>query len=319
MNEVSVVIPNLNGMKYLQVCLDSLRAQTTRDFEVIMVDNGSEDESVAFVRESYPEVRLIELDRNYGFCRAVNIGIKAAATPYVILLNNDIEAERRFVANMLSGIKRYPDCFSASAKMLQMYQRDKIDNGGDYYCALGWAFTMGKDRGADTCTAERKIFAACAGAAIYRTEVFKEIGYFDEKHFAYLEDIDIGYRARIFGYRNCYLPEAIVYHAGSGTSGSRYNEFKIRYSSRNNVYLIYKNMPLLQIVLNSPFLLIGFIVKMCFFIRQGHGLVYLKGLLKGFEMARQGQKVKFRSGHLKNYLRIQLELWLNILRRAAGG
>ena len=109
----------------------------------------------------------------------------------------------------------------------------------------------------------------CGGAAIYRKKIMEKIGYFDEEHFAYLEDTDIGYRARIYGYENWYAPDAVVYHVGSGTSGSRYNHFKTRYSSRNNIYLIYKNMPLLQIILNLPFLVAGFLIKFLFTKRNG--------------------------------------------------
>ncbi len=116
-----------------------------------------------------------------------------------------------------------------------------------------------------------KFFTSCAGAAIYRKKIFEKIGYFDEEHFAYLEDIDVGYRARINGYENWYAPKAIVYHIGSGTSGSRYNHFKTRYSSRNNIYLIYKNMPFLQILLNLPFLILGFGMKILFFTQKRNG------------------------------------------------
>ena len=115
----------------------------------------------------------------------------------------------------------------------------------------------------------KKIFAACGGAAIYRRKIFEEIGFFDEEHFAYLEDIDIGYRAKIYGYHNVFEPSAIVYHAGSASSGSKYNEFKVNFSSRNSVYIVRKNMPLFQIVVNLPFLAVGFLIKTLFFVKKG--------------------------------------------------
>ena len=143
-------------------------------------------------------------------------------------------------------------------------------------------------------------------------------GYFDEEHFAYLEDLDIGYRARIFGYQNWYAPKAKVYHVGSGTSGSRYNQFKIRYSSRNNIYLIYKNMPFLQIVLNLPFLLVGFGAKILFFASKGFGKEYLAGIKNGFQISRKNRKVKFSMRNFPRYIQLQVELWINIFRRFAG-
>ena len=116
-------------------------------------------------------------------------------------------------------------------------------------------------------------------------DLLKKIGLFDEAHFAYLEDLDMGYRARIQGYENWYCPEAKVYHIGSGTSGSRYNQFKIRYSSRNNIYLIHKNMPVPQMILNLPFLLAGFAVKLLFFALKGYGREYAAGIKNGFSLS----------------------------------
>ena len=130
-----------------------------------------------------------------------------------------------------------------------------------------------------------------------------------------MEDIDIGYRARLHGYINLYEPEAEVIHVGSASSGSRYNEFKTKYSARNNIYLIYKNMPLLQIILNFPFLFAGFAAKIIFFFRKGYGGIYLKGLKDGLCLCAKERKVAFKKENLTHYIRIQLELWVNIFRR----
>jgi GT2 family glycosyltransferase len=199
-----------------------------------------------------------------------------------------------------------------------MSDPELIDSAGDMYCCLGWAFARGKDRPSSEYDKKAEIFSACAGAAIYRRSVFDEIGYFDEEHFAYLEDVDIGYRARINGYRNFYEPSASVYHAGSGISGSRYNRFKIDLSSRNNVYVAYKNMPLLQLVLNLPFLAVGTFVKTLFFAGKGEGLTYIRGLGKGLMLCVKGRKYPFRNENLGNYIRIQFELWRNMFIRFLG-
>ncbi|RHO84398.1 glycosyltransferase family 2 protein [Ruminococcus sp. AF41-9] len=318
MQEVSVIIPNFNGMAYLDGVLSGLECQTVRNFEVILVDNGSSDGSCAFVASSYPWVHMIELPENFGFCKAVNEGIKASRAPYVLLLNNDIEVTPDFIEEMLAAIRRHKKAFSCAARMIQFYDRDRLDDAGNYYCALGWAYARGKGKDIHTCEKEEKIFASCAGAAIYRRKIFEKIGYFDEEHFAYLEDMDVGYRARINGYENWYAPKAMVYHVGSGTSGSRYNHFKTRYSSRNNVYLIYKNMPLLQIILNLPFLIVGFGTKLLFFTLKGFGKEYLAGIKNGFQISKKDRKVPFKFRNLPNYLKIQVELWINIARRFHG-
>lgn len=313
--EVSVVIPNFNGIAFLDSVLASLEGQTLSNFEVILVDNGSTDGSCSFVTANYPWVHLIELSENFGFCGAVNAGIRAAKAPYVLLLNNDTEVKEDFVEEMLAAIRHHKNAFSCGARMVQYHDRDRLDDVGNYYCALGWSFARGRGKDIHAYETEDKIFSACAGAAIYRKKIIEKIGYFDEEHFAYLEDTDIGYRARIYGYENWYAPKAIVYHVGSGTSGSRYNQFKTRYSSRNNIYLIYKNMPLLQIILNLPFLSVGFLIKFLFFAVKGMGKEYAAGIKNGFSISMKNKKVPFRIKHLPNYCKIQLELWINIIRR----
>ena len=278
MKEVTVVIPNYKGEAYLRPCVESLLAGTGLEMDVIIVDNGSRDGCVEEVRRLYPQVECVCLDQNYGFCKAVNIGIRKAETPYVFLLNNDTLVCKGAVEALLASVKKDRRIFSVEAKMIQYQDRTKIDSAGTFYNAFGWAYARGKDRPADQYRKRGPVFSACAGAAMYRREVFEEIGLFDEEHFAYLEDVDVGYRARIAGYRNVYEPMARIIHVGSAASGSRHNEFKVRLSARNNLYLIYKNMPVLQILLNLPFLLAGFLVKYLFFLKKGLGAIYLKGL-----------------------------------------
>lgn len=315
MLKVSVIIPNYNGIQFLHGVLSTLREQTFRDFEIVLVDNGSTDGSCEYVNEHFPEVRLIPLLENYGFSRAVNEGIYAAKSPYALLLNNDTEVDKNFVGEMYRAIRRHPKAFSCSSRMIQFTDREKLDDAGDSYCALGWSFARGKGKGIHTYEKEEQIFSACAGAAIYRISVFRKIGFFDDEHFAYLEDLDVGYRARIYGYENWYAPKAIVYHVGSGTSGSRYNQFKTRYSSRNNVYMIYKNMPVPQIILNLPLLLAGFGAKFAFFFLKGMGREYAAGIKNGFQISRKERKVPFLWKNFPNYVRIQKELLLNVVLR----
>lgn len=315
----TVVIPNYNGIQYIEKCLRSLEDEPAY---VIVVDNGSTDGSREVVREKFPRVELICLERNYGFCKAVNAGIESSKTPYVILLNNDTVAERGFVKSLERPLENHPEVFSGSAQMRNMHHPELIDDAGDYYCALGWAFARGRDKPVEGYQSRRRIFAACGGAAVYRKKVFDEIGLMDENHFAYLEDIDLGYRAKIHGYVNLYIPEAVVYHAGSGASGSRYNRFKTDLTSKNSVYLIYKNMPTLQLLLNLPFLFVGFAVKTVFFAGKGLGAAYLRGLYKGvcLCLSEEGRrhKVRFRKERLYSYMAIQTELWRNILYRFMG-
>lgn len=315
MQIATIVIPNLNGKKYLADCFDSLRAQSRQDFSVILIDNGSVDGSAEFVKEEYPEVTVKCFAKNQGFCGAVNEGIRMTETKYVILLNNDTICDPAFVEKLVSAMEQESGCFAGSSRMVQMQDPSRMDNCGDFYCALGWAFTPARGKRAILYERPREVFSACAGAAIYERRIFDEIGDFDEAHFAYLEDVDVCWRARIAGYRSIYVPNAVVRHVGSATSGSIYNEFKVRHSSRNSIYLIYKNMPFLQIVLNLPFLIVGFLIKFLFFVKKGLGGTYAKGLIAGVRMCRREKKVRFQWKNLRNYGKIQLELWVNLIRR----
>ena len=317
--KTTIVIPNYNGMKYIRNCLDSLAAvKAESEFHTIVVDNGSKDESPEVVRREYPWVELIALPENTGFSHAVNVGIEASRTVYVLLLNNDTVAKPGFVKYLEEAMEESEDIFSVNPMMLTMQDENVVDNAGIRYCVLGWALDRGKGKTAGSFNKKAEIFAACGGASLYRREIFGKIGLFDESHFMYLEDVDIGFRAKVFGYRNMYEPRAKVIHAGSGSSGSRYNEFKTRYSSANNAYLVGKNMPFLQIFLNLPFLLCGFLVKTLFFYRKKMGMLYVKGYMEGirrcFSEAGKLHKVAFRWNHLKNYVRIQITLYIDTIR-----
>ncbi len=371
--KVTVVIPNYNGIRYIEACLRSLKEGTVVP-QIIVVDNASTDGSRELIEEKFPEVLLLKLKANTGFCHAVNCGIHLTKTKYVILLNNDIEVDPHFVEEMFAAIAQSGRIFSAQAKMLSMHApkiadddvdadgkriagKDArvVDDAGDLYCALGWAFGRGKGKRSDLFNREQEIFSACAGAAIYRMSVLEKIGLFDERHFAYLEDVDLGYRAQIYGYRNIFAPKAIVLHAGSATSGSVHNPFKERMTAGNNYYLLYKNMPAVQYAVNAPLIGLGIAIKKGYFGKKGLGEAYQDGLTRGkylraitknqdwlktrdyFYKKRSipeeagltdapegledimplylGGKVPFEAANLPNYLRIQGKLWANTIRR----
>lgn len=309
--KVTIIIPNYNGKHFMEPCLASLKEQTFRDFKILVVDNASSDGSVAYMKTEYPDIEVIALDQNYGFSKAVNVGIEHSTTPYVILLNNDTTVDPHYVEEMVKAIEKSPRIFSVSSKMLQMYHPELIDSAGDLYTLMGWGVCRGTGRPVSNYTESDEIFTACAGAAIYRRSAFEKIGYFDENHFAYLEDIDVGYRAKIYGYKNMYCPTALVYHVGSGTSGSKYNSFKVKLSARNSVYLNYKNMPLLQLILNFLPLFLGYVVKYLFFLKKGWGQDYKDGVKEGLATMKAQKKVPFRLQHLTNYIVIEVELLLH--------
>ncbi|MCR5788928.1 MAG: glycosyltransferase family 2 protein [Lachnospiraceae bacterium] len=318
----TVIIPNYNGRKYLPDCLHALKQQTVSDFQVCVVDNGSTDGSKDLDPSDYPEFRLtvIPLKENIGFAGAVNEGIRKTESPYVILLNNDTAVKKNFIEKLVEAIDNKKDVFACQAKMISMKDPEKLDSAGDLFCALGWAFSLGRDRPVGTYCRDTKIFSACAGAAVYRRDLLEKLGLFDERHFCYLEDVDLSYRAALCGYSCRFAPEAVAEHAGSASSGSRHNAFKVRLSARNTIFLIYKNMPPVQILFNLPFLIAGQLIKLLYFTRKGLTREYIGGVREGFRLcASSGKEARAWSKAGKGQLlRLQGALLVNTVRRITG-
>lgn len=309
--KISVIIPNYNGEKIIDGCIQSLLQQEYKDFNIIVVDNNSTDDSVKIIEEKYPSITLIKNNENLGFAAAVNIGIKASKSDFVALLNNDTEVDTKWLGNLYSVVSKDDKIFSASSKMIRFYERDIIDDAGDQYNLLGWAYKRGDGASVDKFNKNKVVFSTCAGAGLYRRKVFEEIGYFDENFFAYLEDIDVSFRGNIHGYKNVYVNDAIVYHMVSATSGSRHNEFKVKLASRNSIYLIRKNMPLIFTIINLPFLILGIIVKYIFFLRKSLGKEYIEGIKEGIFIKNKVEKTKFKLKNLIYYFIIEGRLIVN--------
>ncbi|MEG0712885.1 MAG: glycosyltransferase family 2 protein, partial [Niameybacter sp.] len=300
-----------NGKKYLRECLDKVITYTTLDYELIIIDNASSDSGYEWIQESYPQVIWKRLDKNYGFSKAVNEGIKLAKGDYVLLLNNDTEIQPGFVEALVRCIEKDTSYFAVCSQMIQYQNPSLIDDAGDEYNLLGWAYKRGDGKPLDTYAQTERVFSSCAGAALYRKSVFEEIGYFDENFFAYMEDVDISYRALIHGYKNIYCPEAKVLHIGSATSGSKYNAFKVKLAARNNVYVPYKNMPFLQRLINLPFLVLGYFIKYLFFLKKGFGKEYCEGFQEGMRTLKRIERTPFKWKHLGHYLYIEWRLIKN--------
>ncbi|WP_227851139.1 glycosyltransferase family 2 protein [Clostridioides sp. ES-S-0123-01] len=306
---VDIVIPNYNGESYLKNCIESVLKQTYTDFRIIVIDNNSTDSLYSWIYD-YKNIIFKRLDKNYGFSKAVNEGIKLSKSKFVVMLNNDTEVDKEWLKNLVELITSNKKIFSVSSKMIRYDNKNIIDDAGDEYTLLGWTLKMGDGKSINKFNKQRLIFSSCAGAAIYRISMLEKIGYFDENFFAYMEDVDISYRALINGYKNVYCPDAKVYHIGSATSGSKYNSFKVNLSARNNIYVIYKNMPIVQMIFNSPFLLVGFLIKYLFFIKCGFGKEYRSGILSAFRQFSEIEKIKFKYRNIFRYIYIE---WLLII------
>ncbi|WP_458454564.1 glycosyltransferase family 2 protein [Methanobrevibacter sp.] len=314
--KASVVTPNYNGEKFLKTFFDSLNNDSEYIGEVIIVDNGSTDNSKQYILNNnfnFPVV-LIENSQNLGFSPAVNQGIRNAKHEYIFSLNNDTEIKPGSIKALIDLISSKDEIFSVQAKMLQYNNKDLIDDVGDEYNLLGWTKKTGENHHTDEYSQVREIFSACAGAAMYKKSLLNEIGMFDDNFFAYMEDVDLAIRSKINGYTNLLCPDAVVYHIGSATSGSRYNEFKVKLAARNNVWVVYKNLPIPMKIINFIFLLIGFFIKYVFFVKKGFGSTYLSGIREGLSRRSEIEKVKFKGKNAKNYFKIEYKLIINTLK-----
>ena len=314
--EVSVVTPNYNGERFLKTFLESLNNDSEYIGEVIIIDNGSSDASLDYLKNNafnFPLV-LIENKENLGFAPAVNQGILKAKNELIFSINNDTEIKKGSIKALIDLISSGDDIFSVQAKMLQYDNKELIDDVGDEYNLLAWTKKTGENHHSSEYEKVKDIFSSCAGAAMYKKSVLEEIGLFDDNFFAYMEDVDLAIRSRINGYRNLLCPDAIVYHIGSATSGSRYNEFKVRLAARNNVWVVYKNLPIPLKIVNFVFLFFGFLIKYLFFLKKGFGSTYLAGIREGLSTRNKIDKVKFESKNMKNYFKIEYRLIINTIK-----
>ena len=238
---VSVIIPNWNGAQHLPDCLDSLRRQSYPRFEVILVDNGSHDRSLALLARQYPQVRVIPLGENWGFARACNMGMRAARGELVVLLNNDTEADPGWLEAVVGAFARHSETGCVASKMRLFGQRDTLHTAGDYYRLDGVPGNRGvwqRDEG--QFDQELPVFSACGGSAAYRRSMLDDVGLLDETFFYSCEDVDLGWRAQLAGWSCIYAPEAVVYHKVSATGAGSTSSY---YDGRNFIYLIVKDYP----------------------------------------------------------------------------
>ena len=240
---ISVVVANWNGRLYLEKCLASLAAQTYPAVEIIVVDNGSSDGSAAWISEHFATVQVIANPTNRGFAVANNQGIAASRGLFVALLNNDAWAEPGWLAGLYAAAEQEARVGMVASLMLSAARPELVDSTGICVdrCGISWDRGGGQSAAA-WMSGPFEVFGACAGAALYRREMLDEVGGFDEDFFAYLEDVDLAWRARWLGWQARYAPAARVYHLHSGTGGEG-SAFKTYWLARNKIKLLLKDYP----------------------------------------------------------------------------
>jgi GT2 family glycosyltransferase len=238
----TVVIVNWNGDDHLPVCLESLRQQTFRDFEVLVVDNGSTDGSVDLVRTRFPEVALLSLEENLGFAAANNRAIARCRTPWIALLNNDTEADSRWLEALLTAAHDHPEASFFASQIRLFDRRDLLDSAGDGLPIAGAPFKIGHRQEARLYSEPRPVFGASAAAALYSAPMLTDLGGLDEDFYCIYEDADLSLRAQLAGHRCLYIPQAVVYHKVNSSLRLR-ARLAVFLSQRNSEWFILKNTP----------------------------------------------------------------------------
>lgn len=278
---VAVVIANYNGRRYLEPCLSALFRQSYPLVEVVLVDNASTDGSAEWVQRPFPRVQIIPHSTNVGFAAAMNAGIRATRTPLVATLNNDTVAEPDWLLNLVSVLQRDPQAGMAASKMLFVSMPRTINSAGISLDRVGIAWDRCGGRADDADTDQIvEVFGACAGAALYRRAMLDQIGLFDEDFFAYLEDVDLAWRAQLAGWRALYVPTARVTHWHSATSGEG-SPFKSRLLGRNKVWLIAKNYPAPYLYGYLPAIIAYDVMAVGYALLKRRDLSSLQGRLAG--------------------------------------
>lgn len=283
--DFSVLIVNYNGAAYLQGAVDSLKAQTHRSFEVILLDNASSDGSVdALDTSGLPAVTLLREAENHGFARGNNLAAAAAKGRWLALLNPDARAAPDWLAAIDRGIAAYPDTRTFACTQLALGVADMLDGAGDAYLLFGFPWRGGLGHPAVDLPGPGHCFSACGASAVYEAALFRRLGGFDERFFCYCEDVDLGYRLQLIGEDCRFLPDAVIEHAGSGISG-RDSDFVTYHGARNRVWTYVKNTPsgLLALTLPGHVALTLYVLARNSFTPRFNPM--LKGLVDGFAAA----------------------------------
>jgi hypothetical protein len=317
MPEISIIIVNWNGKHFLETCLEALRQQTFRDFESILVDNGSADGSIEYVRDQFPEIRVMPLDSNVGFAAANNAGYAQCSGALIVLLNNDTEAHPSWLEEIHKASTKFLSASSFACKMMYFDDRARLDNCGFGLTSAGLTMDLGRDQLDGPAWSEpRKVFGACGGAAVYRRKMLEDVGLFDPDFFMTYEDVDLSFRGQLRGHECVFVAQAVVYHHYRATM-AKYPAKQTFFSQRNIELVYLKNMPFSLILRSLPQRLLYELGGAVYFSKKGVGTAYFKAkvevlkilpsILKKRRSLQTGRKIS--SSHLLSIM--VRENWLS--------
>ncbi len=277
MSATTIIIVNWNSWDYLFPCLDAISQQTFQDFDLLVVDNNSSDQTPATLLQKYPRLTFIQNSTNKGFAAANNQAIQSLKEcEWVVLLNPDTLPEKNWLERLHKAAVSRPEFSFFGSCLIMADSPDKLDGTGDVYhmSGLSWRAGHGGDV-SSVADAPVEIFSPCAAAAMYRLEELLAIGGFDEDFFCYNEDVDLGFRLRLAGHRALFVPDSIVLHHGSATTSVR-SDFSVYHGHRNLVWTWLKNMPTVLLWIFFPVHVVYAVACIALYIKRGQGNVILR-------------------------------------------
>lgn len=304
---ISIVIPNWNGASFLPVCLDSLHSQTFKDFETIVVDNGSTDNSLELLKSRYNWVTIHSLAKNEGFAGGCNRGMEVAKGEWLVLMNNDTEADKNWLKKIAGAIVKKREYSFFATKILRFDKREILDGTGDFISRSLFVFRFGQfdtDKGQYDNLGE--IFSPCGASAVYSKKMLDDIGLLDEDFFAYLEDIDLGMRAHIAGYKGFFVPDSIIYHiGGASTDSDQMSPWVYKQNIRNMFLILFKDIPFIVFLRCIPSMLFWHSAHLFYVLRRRRELFkyYFKALRESIKLSgkmRMKRKTILRSRAISN-------------------
>jgi GT2 family glycosyltransferase len=294
-NALTVAIATYNGRSLLETALPSLAEQSFRDFRVLVVDDASTDDTVAWLHERWPDVEVVVHHSNLGISATLNTCLRVPRTPLIGLFNNDVALDPGCLGELVRALEEHPEAGWAGGKLIDFHRRDVIDGAGDVFTWTRAGTRRGHgERDLGQYDEPRGIFGACGGAAVYRRAVLEEVGLFDEDFFAFYEDIDWDLRAQLAGFTCRYVPTAVVYHVGSATVGRGLSDFTRYHLWRNTLWLIIKDLPPGALLRHAHQLLFGQLLNLAVAVRDRKLAIWWRAwrdALRGLPLALRKRRV----------------------------
>lgn len=314
-NKVSIIVVNWNGVRFLKNCLGALFGQTYANYEIILVDNGSSDNSVCFTRENFPEVKIVALKENKGFTGGNAAGLEIAQGAYIALVNNDARPEKTWLENLIQPMLS-DRAIGICASKLIFENSQTLNSAGDGLTTAAVGFNRGLGSEAAEFAMPELVFGACGAAVLYRRSMLEEIGFLDEDFFLYDEDTDLNFRAQLTGWKCVYVPTAVAYHLANATS-RRLSDLHVYYHTRNLEFVWLKNMPfeiMLRFAHHKVIQELGSFCYLC--VRHGKWIPFFRAKRDALKMLRamlqKRAKIQSRKRVPNRYVRSVLTSMLTL-------